>query len=55
MNVSVFAGKELQDAVDSAVTFDVEHGTIDGRPLGHEQRDVVLAPRHRWIVPSGAN
>jgi lipopolysaccharide transport system ATP-binding protein len=55
VNVSVFAGKDLQDAVDSAVTFDVEHGTIDGRPLGREQRDVVLAPRHRWIVPSGAN
>ena len=55
VNVGIFAGRELQDAVESAASFDVEHGTIDGRPLSREQRGVVIAPRHRWIVPTSAS
>jgi lipopolysaccharide transport system ATP-binding protein len=52
VNVAVFAGAELEDGVDSATTFDVEHGALDGRPLAREQTGVIVAPRHRWTSPS---
>ena len=51
VNVSVFSGPDLEDAVDSAVTFDVEHGTLHDRPLTRDQTGVVFAPPHRWTSP----
>lgn len=53
VNVGIFSGRELEDAVDSAITFDVQPGTISGRTLSREQTGVVFAPRHRWITPAG--
>jgi lipopolysaccharide transport system ATP-binding protein len=53
VNVTIASGHEVEDSVDSAITFDVEHGTLGGRPLAREQTGVVFAPRHRWISPSG--
>jgi hypothetical protein len=53
VNVALVCGHELEDSVDSAITFDVEHGTLGGRPLAREQTGVVFAPRHRWISPRG--
>lgn len=47
----VFSGAELEDAIESAVMFDVQPGVIDGRPLVQEQTGVVTAPRHRWTIP----
>ncbi|MGE3179532.1 MAG: Wzt carbohydrate-binding domain-containing protein, partial [Vicinamibacterales bacterium] len=52
LNVSLAAGREVEDVVDSAATFDVEHGTLAGRRLGAEQQGVVFAPRHRWTSPA---
>lgn len=51
VNVSIFSGPDLEDAVDSAVIFDVEHGSLAGRPLAREQTGVVFAPPHRWTSP----
>jgi lipopolysaccharide transport system ATP-binding protein len=53
VNVALVCGHELEDSIDSAITFDVEHGTLGGRPLAREQTGVVFAPRHRWISPRG--
>jgi lipopolysaccharide transport system ATP-binding protein len=52
VNVALFAGRELEDSVESATSFDVDHGAIGGRPLTREQRGVVVAPRHRWTLPA---
>ena len=52
VNVALRVRKELEDAVESGMTFVVEHGSLAGRPLGREQSGVVFAPRHRWIVPA---
>jgi lipopolysaccharide transport system ATP-binding protein len=51
VDVALQAGPELEDAVHSAATFTVQPGTLGDRPLGPEQTGVVIAPRHRWIVP----
>jgi lipopolysaccharide transport system ATP-binding protein len=42
----------LQDAIEAATMFDVEEGTIDGRPVsaGEGRGDVVF--RHRWSTPA---
>ena len=53
VNVGIFSGRELEDAVDSALTFDVLPGTMAGRTLSREQSGVVFAPRHRWTTPAG--
>lgn len=52
VNVALTAGHGLEDSVDSAATFTVEHGSTGGRSLAAEQSGVVFAPRHRWICPS---
>jgi lipopolysaccharide transport system ATP-binding protein len=53
VNVSLFSGRELEDSVDSATAFQVEYGSLHGRPLTKEQTGVVFAPRHHWRVPHG--
>jgi lipopolysaccharide transport system ATP-binding protein len=51
VDVEIHGRSYLQDAVEGAVMFDVEQGTLDGRPVaGGRPGDVVFA--HRWIVPS---
>ena len=55
VNVALFAGRELEDAVESAVTFEVAPGALGGRPLMREQQGVVFAPRHRWTLPVNAS
>lgn len=52
VNVAISSGGDLEDAVDSAATFDVEHGSLHGRPLAREQTGVIIAPRHRWTSPA---
>jgi lipopolysaccharide transport system ATP-binding protein len=51
VNVAILAGGALEDSIDSAITFDVVHGSMQGRPLAQEQAGVVVAPRHRWLSP----
>jgi lipopolysaccharide transport system ATP-binding protein len=43
---------DLQDSIEGAAVFDVEQGTLDGRPVTAESGhgDVVL--RHRWRLPA---
>jgi len=54
VNVSLHSPAGLEDAVDGAASFDVEHGQLAGRPLAREQRGVIFAPPHRWQVPAAA-
>jgi lipopolysaccharide transport system ATP-binding protein len=51
VNLSLFSGRELEDSVESACTFEVQAGLLGGRPLAREQTGVVIAPRHRWTLP----
>jgi lipopolysaccharide transport system ATP-binding protein len=43
----------LQDSLEAAAFFDVEAGTLGGRPLalGEKRGDVVV--KHRWLLPRG--
>jgi hypothetical protein len=42
---------DIQDAIEGAAIFDVEQGTLGGRPVaGGLSGDVSI--EHRWIVPS---
>jgi lipopolysaccharide transport system ATP-binding protein len=54
VNVSLRSGKEVEDLIDGALVFNVEHGALGGRPLGPEQRSAIVAPRHRWTIPGAA-
>jgi lipopolysaccharide transport system ATP-binding protein len=53
IDVELQARGVVQDSIETAAMFDVEDGTIDGRPVsGATSRgDVVL--RHRWSTPPG--
>jgi lipopolysaccharide transport system ATP-binding protein len=51
VDVAIRGRAYLQDAVEGAATFDVEQGTLAGRPVtGGRPGDVAVA--HRWVVPS---
>ena len=52
IDVELRAGGVIQDTIEAAAMFDVEDGTIDGRPVsaGDGRGDIVL--RHRWSTPS---
>jgi len=52
IDVELKARGVVQDSIEAAAMFDVEDGTIDGRPVsgGDSYGDVVL--RHRWSTPS---
>jgi lipopolysaccharide transport system ATP-binding protein len=50
-DVQIHGRAYLQDAIEAAVMFDVEQGTLDGRPIaGKGVGDTAIA--HRWVVPS---
>jgi len=40
-----------QDAIEMAAVFDVEQGTLHGRPVSAERGAGDVAIRHRWILP----
>jgi len=52
INAAILSGSVLEDHVESALTFDVEYGSLDGRSLTPQQGSGVFVPRHRWIVPA---
>jgi lipopolysaccharide transport system ATP-binding protein len=41
-----------QDAIEMAAVFDVEQGTLDGRPISAHRDAGDVAIRHRWILPA---
>jgi len=45
------AGLE-QDVIDMAAVFDVEQGTLEGRPVTAQPGAGDVAIRHRWLVPA---
>ena len=51
LNAAVLSGSVVEDHVDSALTFDVEFGSLEGRSLTPHQASGVFVPRHRWTVP----
>jgi lipopolysaccharide transport system ATP-binding protein len=51
ITAALLAGGVLEDNIENAITFDVEYGTLDSRPLVPFQRSGVFVPKHRWIVP----
>jgi lipopolysaccharide transport system ATP-binding protein len=51
VDVEIHGRSHLQDGVEGATMFDVEQGTLGGRPVaGGSSGDVAVA--HRWVVPS---
>jgi lipopolysaccharide transport system ATP-binding protein len=51
VDVEIQGRSYLQDGIEGAAVFDVEQGTLEGRPVaGGSAGDVAVA--HRWIVPS---
>ena len=53
VDVEVRARGIRQDVLEMAAVFDVEEGTLRGRPIPTDQRagDIVLP--HRWTLPAG--
>jgi lipopolysaccharide transport system ATP-binding protein len=51
LDVELWARGVEQDVVDSAAIFDVEQGTVDGRPVGPRTRGAVVLG-HRWKRPT---
>jgi homopolymeric O-antigen transport system ATP-binding protein len=51
LDVTLWGRHGLEDQVEGAAFFDVEQGTLAGRPVsGHGSGDMVI--RHRWLAPS---
>jgi len=51
IDVEIDGRSHVQDALEGAAMFDVEQGTIGGRPVSGERLGDVAVP-HRWIAPS---
>ena len=51
IDVEIWAQGALQDAIESATTFDVEQGVITGRPVSADTNRGNVAIRHRWTRP----
>jgi lipopolysaccharide transport system ATP-binding protein len=54
INVGIFGNGEQQDHVEGAAFFNVEEGTVRGRPIlfrSNRPGNVVLP--HRWTLPGG--
>jgi lipopolysaccharide transport system ATP-binding protein len=51
IDVEVHGRAYLQDAIEGAAFFDVEHGMLGGRPVDGEGRGDVVVD-HRWTTPS---
>ena len=54
INAAVLSGSVLEDHLETALTFQVEYGALDGRPLTPSQKSGIFAPRHRWTTPQGS-
>jgi homopolymeric O-antigen transport system ATP-binding protein len=52
LDVELTARGVIQDKIEGATTFDVEEGTIDGRPVSAEGTRGNVAFRHRWVSPA---
>jgi lipopolysaccharide transport system ATP-binding protein len=44
----------LQDSLEAAAFFDVEAGTLGGRPLTLDERRGDVVVKHRWLLPRDA-
>ena len=51
VTASLNSGPELEDRVRSILTFKVEYGVMHGRAFDPAQKDTILVPKHRWLVP----
>jgi lipopolysaccharide transport system ATP-binding protein len=51
IDVTVYAGGHLQDGLDGAATFDVEQGTMRGRPSALPEAGASIFIAHRWNLP----
>jgi lipopolysaccharide transport system ATP-binding protein len=49
---ALFEHGELQDHLTAAAYFDVEHGTIRGRPVTEQGAHGRIVLPHRWVLPS---
>ena len=51
INVELASDRELQDHVEAAATFDVESGSLAGRPVSSGSGYGSVSLSHRWILP----
>lgn len=54
LDVALVANGVLQDHVNAAVEFDVEQGTVRGRPTAPDGRYGSVCLDHRWVLPERA-
>ena len=52
LDVEVWAGNHLEDAIEGAVMFDVEEGVYAGRPIDRSWSKGPVSVRHRWSTPN---
>jgi lipopolysaccharide transport system ATP-binding protein len=54
IDVAIRGNGKTQDAIDGAAMFDVEEGTLAGRPVARDGTLGVVALPHRWTLPGRA-
>jgi lipopolysaccharide transport system ATP-binding protein len=51
LNVALYTGADLQDHVEAAIVFEVEPGSMRGRPGAADLGDSSVCMAHRWRSP----
>jgi homopolymeric O-antigen transport system ATP-binding protein len=51
VDVEVWSGNRLEDALEGAAMFDVEEGVLSGRPIDRTWSKGPVSIRHRWTTP----
>ena len=52
LDVEIWAQGNLQDGIESAATFDVEQGVLEGRPVSADDHRGPVALTHHWTRPA---
>lgn len=53
INIAIYGNQQLQDHIEAAAIFDVEAGTLRGRPVSENSGYGSVALSHRWKIPCG--
>ncbi|HYG35780.1 MAG TPA: ABC transporter ATP-binding protein [Clostridia bacterium] len=51
INAAVMNGRDLEDHIESVITFEVVPGSFAGRPVTGSNASSLVCFRHKWIMP----